>query len=109
MTRIRVKSFKMLRAQHGRMRCYQRKTNIIVDLEIAVPIRNRLRVALADAPKHSAITVLASPNGGPWTHHGSSSAFHRLKSKLLKAGHIEAGLTMIGLRHTVATTLRVAG
>ena len=50
--------------------------------EISVPIGSRLRAALDAAPKHMAITVLASSNGKPWTYDGLSSAFHRLKRKL---------------------------
>lgn len=77
--------------------------------EISVPIGTRLRAAMGDAPKHMAITVLASSNGKPWTYDGLSSAFHRLKRKLEKEEAIEPGLTMKGLRHTVATTLREEG
>ena len=77
--------------------------------EISVPIGTRLRAALDDAPKHMAITVLASSNGKPWTYDGLSSAFHRLKRKLEIEETIKPGLTMKGLRHTVATTLREEG
>lgn len=77
--------------------------------EIAVPVSQRLQSALTASPPHTAITVLASSNGKPWTYDGLASAFHRLKRKLEDAGEIANGLTMKGLRHTVATTLREAG
>lgn len=77
--------------------------------EIAVPVGDRLRAALDKAPRHAAITVLANSHGKPWTYDGLSSAFHRLKRKLEKAETVASGLTMKGLRHTVATTLREAG
>lgn len=77
--------------------------------DIAVPVGSRLRAALDKAPAHSAITVLANSHGKPWTYDGLSSAFHRLKRKLEQAKTVAPGLTMKGLRHTVATTLREAG
>lgn len=77
--------------------------------EIAVPVGKRLSAALGAAPAHDAITVLASSKGRPWTYDGLSTGFQRLKVKLEKAGTVAPGLTMKGLRHTVATTLREAG
>ena len=77
--------------------------------EIAVPIGRRLKAALAEAPEHMAITLLVSSKGRPWTYDGLSTAFQRLKARLEKAGKIAPGLTMKGLRHPVATTLREAG
>lgn len=78
-------------------------------VKVAVPIGDRLRAALAAAPVHDATTILASTYGRPWTYDGLSSAFHRLKRKLEETNEIAPGLTMKGLRHTVATTLREAG
>lgn len=78
-------------------------------VEVAVPIGARLRAALDDAPQHNAVTILANSYGRPWTYDGLSSAFHRLKRKLATEGTVAPGLTMKGLRHTVATTLREAG
>ncbi|MEP5623285.1 MAG: tyrosine-type recombinase/integrase, partial [Hyphomicrobiales bacterium] len=75
----------------------------------AVPIGSTLRDELNRAPSHSAETVLASSKGTPWTYDGLSSAWHRLKKKLEANGKINSGLTMKGLRHTMATSLREAG
>lgn len=74
----------------------------------AVPIGSTLACELKRAPAHSAATVLASSKGTPWTYDGRSS-WHRLKKKLEAQGGIKASLTMKGLRHTIATTLREAG
>jgi integrase len=73
-----------------------------------LPIGQRLRASLEAAPKHDATTIVASTYGRPWTYDGLASAFHRLKRKLEGNEQVRPGLTMKGLRHTVATTLRQA-
>lgn len=75
----------------------------------AVPIGSTLLGELNRAPSHSAETVLASSKGTPWTYDGLSSSWHRLKKKLEALGKVNSGLTMKGLRHTMATSLREAG
>ncbi|HIE24681.1 MAG TPA: hypothetical protein EYP74_01645 [Anaerolineales bacterium] len=77
--------------------------------EIAIPIGSTLRDALASAPKHNSSTVLANSRGLPWTYNGFSTVWHRFKKSLEGDGKIQSGLTLKGLRHTVATTLREAG
>lgn len=74
-----------------------------------VPIGPTLKAELARAPKHDAITVLANSNGKPWTYNGFSTVWHRFKKKLEAEEAVQPGLTLKGLRHTVATTLREAG
>jgi integrase len=78
-------------------------------VEIAIPVGPTLRAALDAAPRHDAVTILASSKGTPWTYDGFSTVWHRFKRKLEAEGFIGAGLTPKGLRHTVATTLREAG
>ncbi len=75
----------------------------------AVPVNSILSAELARAPKHDAVTILASSKGTPWTYDGFSSGWHRLKRKLERAGAVGTGLTPKGLRHTMATWLREAG
>ena len=77
--------------------------------EVPLPISGALRAALEDAPKHSALTVLATSRGLPWTYNGFSTVWHRFRANLVGAGTIPADLTLKGLRHTVATVLREAG
>lgn len=77
--------------------------------EFAIPVGPTLRAALDAAPRHDALTILASTRGTPWTYDGFSSVWHRFKRKLEVEGVIAAGLTPKGLRHTVATALREAG
>lgn len=77
--------------------------------EVAVPIGPTLQAALDAAPKHDAVTILASSNRKPWTYNGFSTVWYRFKKKLEAEGVVQPGLTLKGLRHTVATTLREAG
>ncbi len=77
--------------------------------EVAVPIGPTLQAALDAAPTHDAVTILASSNGKPWTYNGFSTVWYRFKKKLEAEGAVQPGLTLKGLRHTVATTLREAG
>lgn len=76
---------------------------------VAIPIPERLQRALSKAPKHDAITVLASSKGQPWTYNGFSTVWDRWKRKQAAQGAVEADLTLKGLRHTMATILREAG
>jgi len=77
--------------------------------EVAIPIGPRLRAALEEAPRHKAQTILASSRGESWTYNGFSTVWHRFKCGIEEQGLVAKGLTLKGLRHTVATTLREAG
>jgi len=77
--------------------------------EVAIPVSPTLQAALDSFPAHEAATVLASSRGESWTYDGFSSVWHRFKTGLEEEGVIATGLTLKGLRHTVATTLREAG
>jgi len=77
--------------------------------EVPLPIGPALRAALDAAPRHDALTILATSKGLPWTYNGFSTVWHRFKTKQVAAGTIPADLTLKGLRHTVATVLREAG
>lgn len=77
--------------------------------DVPLPITGRLRVALDAAPKHDAVTILASTKGKPWTYDGFSTVWHRWRAKQVAAGNIPADLTLKGLRHTVGTILREGG
>lgn len=77
--------------------------------EVAIPIGPTLQAALDAAPQHDAVTILATSAGKPWTYNGFSTVWFRFKKKLEKDKLVNTGLTLKGLRHTVATTLREAG
>jgi integrase len=76
---------------------------------VYLPLFEPLEEALAKAPKHNAITLCANSRGVPWTYNGFSTNWHKLKKKLEKAGKVQPGLTLKGLRHTVGTILAEMG
>jgi hypothetical protein len=78
-------------------------------VEVAIPIGPTLHAALKQAPQHDAPALLANSRGEQWTYNGFSTVWHRFKTGLEAGGLIKPGLTLKGLRHTVATTLREAG
>ncbi|MBW0004061.1 MAG: tyrosine-type recombinase/integrase [Hyphomicrobiales bacterium] len=45
----------------------------------------------------------------PWTESGFRASWRKLRLVLERQGRIGSGLTLYGLRHTVAVTLREAG
>jgi integrase len=77
------------------------------------PVYNKpidmLREVLDLTPKHDAITLCAHSRGQPWTESGFNHAWQKLRSSLEKEGKIGPGLTLYGLRHTHAATLRELG
>jgi integrase len=68
-----------------------------------------LRAILEAAPKHDAISLCANSAGKPWTESGFRASWRTYRAKLKNAGAIGPGLTLYGLRHTVAVILREAG
>ncbi len=73
------------------------------------PAPAELMTILAEAPVHSAITLCANSNGKPWTESGFRASWRTLRIRLEAAASIQPGLTLYGLRHTVAVILREAG
>jgi integrase len=70
-------------------------------------------VALIDvlnrAPSHNAVTLCANSRGRPWTENGFRASWRKLRIRLENEGCVGPGLTLYGLRHTVAVILREAG
>lgn len=64
---------------------------------------------LNKAPSHSAITLCANSAGVPWTVSGFRASWRKVKLQLEKDGEVGSGLTLYGLRHTVAVILREMG
>ena len=73
------------------------------------PAPAELQTILNAAPKHDAITLCANSDGKPWTESGFRASWRPIRIRLEKAGKIGPGLTMYGLRHTVAVILREFG
>lgn len=69
----------------------------------------KLTTILADAPRGEAVQIALTSRGTPWTESGFRASWRKLKLRLEKEGKVQAGLTIHGLRHTVATILREEG
>jgi Phage integrase family len=73
------------------------------------PVPAPLAEILANAPEHQAATLCANSHGRPWTIDGFRTSWSKVRIKLEKEGRIGKGLTLYGLRHTVAVILREMG
>ena len=73
------------------------------------PVPGPLAAILDVAPKHSALMLCANSDGRPWTESGFRASWRTLRIRLEQAGRIGPGLTLYGLRHTVAVILREIG
>lgn len=89
----------------GKVNTSRSKTDVGVIWPVIDPLRERLEAA----PPHEAITLCANSNGKPWTKSGFRASWRTQRIKLEKAGLIGTGLTLYGLRHTVAAILREGG
>ncbi|MCM2440574.1 tyrosine-type recombinase/integrase [Agrobacterium vitis] len=90
---------------NGRINTRRGKTEEPVFLPLVDPVK----AALEEAPAHDAITLCATMRGRPWTYNGFSTNWAKIKARLEKEGLVQPGLTLKGLRHTVATILREMG
>lgn len=89
----------------GKLNTKRGKTAQPVWLDLPAPVVEALKVA----PHHDAITLCANSYGKPWTVSGFRASWRPIKLALEKAEKVEPGLTLKGLRHTVATILREMG
>jgi integrase len=64
---------------------------------------------IRDAPAHNAIMLCANSYGRPWTESGFNASWRPIKLELEREGAIGSGLTLYGLRHTVAVIMRELG
>lgn len=74
-----------------------------------IPLPSPVLGALACAPKHDAITLCANRYGRPWTVSGFRASWRPIRQKLEQKALVRPGLTLKGLRHTVATILAEMG
>ena len=73
------------------------------------PVIAPLRAILDAAPAHDAITLAATSKGRPWSVSGFDTAWQRLRTHLEAEGEIEPGLTLHGIRHSLAHVLAEQG
>jgi integrase len=79
------------------------------DQRICWPVLSALKHILDGAPRHNAATLAANSHGQSWTDSGFRGSWRKLRIRLEQQGKIGPGLTIHGLRHTVATILREEG
>lgn len=89
----------------GEIATWRSKTNQPVFWPMPKPLAD----ILADAPEHSAMTLCATSFGRPWTLSGFRASWRPIRVKLEKVARVQPGLTLYGLRHTVAVILREIG
>lgn len=73
------------------------------------PVPAPLAELLDSAPRHDAITLCANSDGRPWTTSGFRASWRKVRLELEGTGRIGSGLTLYGLRHTLAVILREIG
>ncbi len=61
---------------------------------------------LGTAPEHNATTLCANSDGKPWTLSEFRASWRPIRLKLEEEGCVGSGLTLYGLRNTVAVILR---
>lgn len=76
---------------------------------VHLPLFEPVASAMARAPKHNAMTLCANSLGRTWTYNGFSTNWAKFKARLEAEQAIQPGLTLKGLRHTVATILAEMG
>ncbi len=69
------------------------------------PVPIALKRLLDDAPRHSSATLAANSHGKSWTASGLRASWRKEKLRLEAEGKIGPGLTIHGLRHTMANRL----
>lgn len=91
--------------QNGAVRTRRAKTGTYVYW----PVIRQLQEILDNAPPHEASTLVASKIGRSWTVDGFRASWNKFRIDLERRELIAPGLTLYGLRHTVATILRETG
>jgi len=70
-----------------------------------IPLPTPVQQIIEAAPSHTATTFCVDSCGEPWTTSSFNSSWQKIKKRLEQQGLIQPGLTLKGLRHTVATIL----
>jgi integrase len=73
------------------------------------PVPAPLAAILDASPYHTATTLCANSDGLPWTESGFRASWRPIRLRLEREKRIGPGLTLYGLRHTVAVILREIG
>lgn len=87
------------------IRRYTAKRGVLISTPVAGPLEE----VLDRRPNPKAEFLCLNSRGRPWTREGFQTSFFREIRRLEKEEAIGRGLTLHGLRHTVATELRELG
>ncbi len=87
------------------IRRYTAKRGVLISTPVAGPLRE----VLDRRPNPKAEFLCLNSRGEPWTRDGFQTSFFKEIRRLEKEEVIGRGLTLHGLRHTVATELRELG
>jgi integrase len=87
------------------LKTHTRKTGQLV----VWPVPASLKAILDDAPPNDAPTLAVNSRGNSWTEDGFRTSWRKLRLRLEATGKVAPGLTIHGLRHTVAIILREEG
>lgn len=79
------------------------------DVLVSTPVARPLKEALDSRPDAKSEFICLNSRGQPWTLDGFQTSFFKEIRRLEKEDVIGPGLTLHGLRHTVATELRELG
>lgn len=77
--------------------------------EISAPIHPLLADAIKALPASDAVQIAVNSYGQPWSETGFNSSWSKFRNSLRSQGLVGPGLTIHGLRHTLATRLKEAG
>jgi integrase len=76
---------------------------------VKTPVPAMISDALDALFPHDAVTLLVSSRGTPWTEDGFRASVFKFLGRLERAGKVDDGLTIHGLRHTCGTLMRELG
>ncbi|WP_295879203.1 tyrosine-type recombinase/integrase [uncultured Bartonella sp.] len=91
----------------GKIDVRRGKTGVAVWMPLPQPVKDEIeveRIAQSDS-----VTVCLNSQGKPWTVSGFRASWRPIRKRLEAEGAVEKGLTLKGLRHTVATILAEMG
>jgi len=91
----------------GKIDVRRGKTGVSIWMPLPYPVMEAIKEARAY--ETNAITLCINSRGRPWTVSGFRASWRRIKTQLEQSGQIQSGLTLKGLRHTVATILAEIG
>lgn len=91
----------------GKIDVRRGKTGVAVWMPLPEPVREEIEKQSTN--KSDSITVCLNSHGKPWTVSGFRASWRPIRIKLEGENKIGLGLTLKGLRHTVATILAEMG